>query len=322
MFRWFWDRYVSTQGEKRRLMRAGWEMVRRILMLFGDPPYGIVIHGREMQLPVSHKLPIYSADWPLYDTLPTRVADYLRARDGLLLMVDVGANIGDTILACSKANNHDGFLGVEANPEFVRYLKLNTNDLGGFVLVEAFCHSGSKKEASVCIESIGGTARIVEANQGVVLPKRTLDEILTEYPRFKDFNFLKVDTDGNDFDVLKGGQKSIAARHPIILMECDVFGNVNYVEDVLQAIASLAEAGYATVIVYDNLGNYFGTFAVENCAHFLDALAHQIVSEFGYYDLLFLPERDLGFLQKEKEFFLHYVEKRGLSGTLSKALSR
>lgn len=314
--------YRKSGRQKKKVIRLVLEGVRRLLIWLGDPAYTIDIRGKRLVLPVSHKLPIYIADYPLYDTLPARIADYLRTRDGMLLMVDVGANVGDTILACSKDKDKssDGFLAVEANPEFVRYLKRNASDLEGFVPVEAFCHSGNEKQTSVRIDSVGGTASITEMPEGLTLPKRTLDEILTQHSKFRNFNFLKLDTDGNDFEVLKGSPKSISASRPIILMECYASGNANYVDDVLHTITSLAKAEYKTVIVYDNLGNYFCTFPADDPAFFLNALAYQIISEFGYYDLLFLSEKDLGFVQKEKEFFRLYVQKSGLSGTLGKAL--
>jgi len=312
--------YEKASKQERKVIRLALELVRRILIRLGDPPYSTEIRGKQLILPISHKLPIYIVDYPLYDTLPTRVANYLRLRDGMLIMMDIGANVGDTILACSTVAKNDRFLGVEANPEFVRFLKKNTSDIEGFVLVEAFCHSGDTKQPYVRIESVGGTARVMEANDGYALPKKTLDEILTEYPEFRNFNFLKIDTDGNDFDILKGAQESITAGRPIILMECDAFGNVHYVEDVLSAIDSLASVGYSTVIAYDNFGNYFCTFATSNPSSFLNAIAYQVISEFGYYDLLFLSEKDLEFAQNEKEFFSLYAGEKGLSVIVQKAL--
>lgn len=311
--------YDRASRQERKVIRLVLELTRRFLIWLGDPLYSMEIRGKRLVLPVSHKLPIFVIDFPLYDTLPTRIADYLRARDHTLLMVDVGANIGDTILACSKGARADRFLGVEANPEFVSYLKKNTSNLEGFLLVEAFCYSGEEKQTYVRIESAGGTARVLEDKNGFAITKKTLDEILAEYPQFESFNFLKLDTDGSDFDILKGAQKSIGVSLPVILMECDVFGNVNYVDDVLSAIVSLAKAGYSTVIAYDNFGNYFCTFPADNPSSFLDAMAYQIVSEFGYFDLLFLGEKDMAFVEGEKEFFSLYARQKGLSTTLRKA---
>jgi len=312
--------YKRADKQKKKAIRLVLELIRRILIWFGDPPYSIEIHGRRMTLPVSHKLPIYVIDYPLYDTLPTRVADYLRNRDSVLVMVDVGANIGDTILDCSKESSADQFLGVEANPGFVPYLKTNTSNLEGFLLVQAFCHSGDEKQAYVRIESIGGTARVLEVENGLAIVKRTLDEILNEHTEFKKLNFLKLDTDGNDFDILKGAQRSIQAGHPMILIECDVFENTDYVNDFLVAVDSLAKAGYSTAIAYDNFGNYFSAFPVDNPVQFLDALAYQLISGFGYFDLLFLCKEDEGFVHSEKEFFSLYPQGKRLSATLRKAL--
>jgi len=235
-------------------------------------------------------------------------------------MVDVGANVGDTILACARDIDTDRFLGVEANPKFVPYLKKNTKDLKGFVLVEAFCHSADETQTQVRIESSGGTARVMEVKNGLAIPKRTLDEILAEHREFINFNFLKLDTDGNDFSILKGAKKSIGVSQPIILMECDVFENAGYVDDVLYALDSLAKAGYSTVIVYDNFGYYFCTFRARDPSLFLEAIAHQLASEFGFYDLLILCEEDVGFVRSEKEFFSHYAGRKGLSAAMRKAL--
>ena len=105
-------------------------------------------------------------------------------------------------------------------------------------------------------------------------------------------------------------------------MECDVFGNVHYVEDVMTAIASLAEVGYSTVIAYDNLGNYFSTFAATDPASFLEAIIYQVISGFGYYDLLFLSEKDIEFAHYEKQFFLLYAEKKGFSALIREASYR
>jgi FkbM family methyltransferase len=311
--------YQKADKQHRKVIRLFLEFSRRGLIFIGDPSYSLKIREKQMILPVSHKLPIYIIDYPLYDTLPARVADYIRIRDGVLSMVDVGANIGDTIVACSRALHTDRFLGVEANPEFVRYLKQNTRDLQGFSLVEAFCQSGEGKHVYVRIESSGGTARLLEASSGVAIPKKTLDEIIVENAEFMNFNFLKLDTDGNDFDILIGAKKSISVSLPIILMECDVFGNVDYVDDVMAAIDSVAKLGYSTAIVYDNFGNYFCTFPVSSPFLFLDAMSYQIISESIYFDILFLCEKDAPFIQSEKEFFLRNVEQKGLSAALQKA---
>lgn len=312
--------YENTNGYGKKVIRFFLEVVRRCGIWLGDFSCTFDVRGKKVVMPVSHKLPIYIARFPLYDTLPARVADYLRSRDAVLVMVDIGANIGDTILGCYVNSRSDRYLGVEANPEFVPYLEQNTRELDGVLLVEAFCHSGTENQAYINIHSSGGTARLLESDEGIVVIKKTVDQIILEHPGFEDFNFLKIDTDGNDFDVLKGAIDSIRSSLPIILLECDIFGNVNYVEDVINSIISLAKLGYSIMLVYDNLGNLYSTIRIDDLSPFLDALAYQIISEFGYYDLLFLSEKDKAFTKAEKEFFVRYCEKRGLSDAMKKAM--
>src|SRR6266498_4128896 len=137
LFRSLLEAYGSSAGAKRLLLRALLEFMRRVLIFLGDPSYRTTIHGKEILLPVSHKLPIYVANYPYYDELPVRLTNYLRKKDGFLAMVDVGANIGDTILSCF-AQVDDRFLGVEVNPDFVWYLRQNCAKVQNFSLVEAF----------------------------------------------------------------------------------------------------------------------------------------------------------------------------------------
>ena len=140
MFRWFLDIYASAQGEKRLLLRALWELMRRTLTLLGDPSYETVIHGKKIRLPISHKLSLYVAKHPYYDELPARVSAYLHNQEGFLTMIDVGANVGDTILFCYE-DQHDKFLAIEVSPFFVKFLKQNCAHIQNLELVAALCAS-------------------------------------------------------------------------------------------------------------------------------------------------------------------------------------
>jgi FkbM family methyltransferase len=297
--------YAKAGRDKKIFLRILLVLLRRFLALAGDPAYVADIRGKKMILPASHKLPIYIASSPYYDALPPRISNYIRSKYGFLCMVDIGANVGDTILACFDHEN-DRFLAVEANPDFVKYLNLNSARIKQFTLVEAFCHSGSAKEVSVHIDALGGTARIREGT-GIILPRKTLDEILNENRQFEDFNFLKIDTDGNDFDVLKGAHQSILKSQPTILIECDVFDNNEYINDFAEAMKFFVTAGYSSVIVYDNYGNLFRTFNVRDFISFKYALFYQLVSQFGFFDLLVLKSEDKQFIDSETSYFVEHI---------------
>ncbi len=296
--------YSRSAGVAKKGLRIVLEILRRLLITLGDPHFRTLVHGKDLILPVSHKLPIYLADYPLYDSLPARISAFLRERDGYLCMIDIGANIGDTILAC-HAREDDQFLAVDANMRFIQCLRENTITLKDLVILEAYCGSGADSNVNVQIATSGGTARVSIQKAGPVLPRKSLDMIFNEYPQYDKVNFLKIDTDGGDFDILLSGQRSLRKYKPTILFECDVFGNRNYVDEFMNAINFLSTAGYSTALVYSNIGYLFDIVDLEHPTSFRYILFYQLISKFGYYDLLILkPEDAAEFIKRETSFFI------------------
>jgi hypothetical protein len=70
-------------------------------------------------------------------------------------------------------------------------------------------------------------------------------------------------------------------------MECDVFGNRNFLGDLEELIGFLKQAGYRDVVMYDNYGNLYDACRFEEVGRFLPALFHQVTSKRIYLDLLF-----------------------------------
>ena len=310
--------YTKAAENQKIFWRILIELIRRLMMLMGDPSYTVEMRGKKMTLPFSHKLPIYIGRFPFYDALPSRISSHIRTVRGFLRMVDVGANVGDTIAACY--NHHDDhFLAVEANPAFVKYLRLNTSNIQHLTLVQAFCHSGSSGQTSVSIDSSNGTATIREGH-GLTLPRKTLDEIINENADFNDANFLKIDTDGNDFDIIKGAHAYISKSKPVILLECDIFDNSTYVSDLVDTMKFFDQVGYASMIVYDNYGNLFGVFDIKDFVGFKYSLFYQLVSQFGYFDLLILKPEDELFIRSEKVYFTEHITNPILKNAAKEAL--
>ncbi len=307
MFERILNLYSHSTGFRRFFFRVILEILRRLFILFGDPAYRLSLRGRNMILPISHKLPLYIAQYPYYDELPKRVAEYLRKQDGFLAMIDVGANVGDTILACLDTID-DRFLAVEANPEFVWYLKRNCATIPNFLLVEAYCSFDDLGIEKVKIDTANGTARILRGQDGNLdISIRKLDSIINDHLTMSPFNFLKIDTDGWDFKVITGASDFIRRNRPALLMECDFFDNPNYMNDFSKTMELLLMADYETVIAYDNFGYLFGVFPLKEYLNFRDALFHQLVSQFGYYDLLILDKSHCSFVQLEKTYFAESI---------------
>ena len=143
--------------------------------------------------------------------------------------VDVGANVGLMTLAMVKAAGSGGrVIAVEPDPNVYERLSQNLrlNGLEGVLLYR--CALGATPgQGTLHCPAPGavnsGCATFASKTQASLsvdleVPIRTLDQ-LVEQERLSRLDLLKIDTEGWDFFVLKGGEKSIGAFRPVILFE-------------------------------------------------------------------------------------------------------
>jgi FkbM family methyltransferase len=305
---------VGTSGVSQLL----WTRVRRLLVRsFNDPPCSVIRHGHRLRLPLSHELPTYLRLLPLYDTLPGRLSAYLHDQYGPLKCLDVGANIGDTVAALYR-DEHDLFLAVEPDLKFNHYLHENW-DVPNVKILDVVCSSRSGKEKYEINEKFG-TASFIKKPGGVEFQTSTVDDLLTKNPEFASLYLIKVDTDGNDFDVIKGAKQTLAGQ-PAVLFECDVFGNTHYVEDCLEILSLFNAAGYRSMLVYEKFGYPLGRYELLDLTHFKELLFYQLTKKYIYFDILLMKEQDLlSFYELEKSFFLNTLPDQRLRSTAEKTV--
>ncbi len=159
--------YEASSGYWHFVTRAILEVFIKVLSTVVDPEVKVRIRGKYLHMPLSHRLPIYAIDYSFYDELPTRVSRYLREKYGYLNLIDVGANIGDTVLACfdNQECSNGRYLAIEANPGFLKYLRKNCSRIDNLRILEAYCGS-TDEEVEVKIDARRGTAVISEYGGG------------------------------------------------------------------------------------------------------------------------------------------------------------
>jgi FkbM family methyltransferase len=286
-----------------RLGRKFWSLPRKLLIYaLGDPACSLGIHGRNMQLPLSHSLPGYLADLPLYDRLPRRLSQFVKRDSQSLTVIDVGANIGDTI-AAFYTDPRDRFLAIEPDPHFRKFLQANWGSNPNVTIISDLCSSESL-QGTFRIQEKNGTASLVPSTDGLAMQSRTLDDILVEHAFAQQADILKVDTDGHDFKVLAGARRLIQDRQPIVLFECAPFGNPNYPQDVLSTLSSFAQADYQDCLIYTNRGALIGNFSLGDLSSIENLLFYQCLTDSLYYDILVMPPKVFGdFHRQELDFF-------------------
>jgi FkbM family methyltransferase len=303
--------YLASRGIKKR----AWSFIRKgLIKLLNDPTCSLPIHGRCLKLPLSHSLPGFLRQFPFYDRLPQRISEYIHLKQGYLNCIDVGANIGDTIASFYKEDT-DTFLAIEPNPKFNKLLAENWGWNKNITVVSDVC-SSSSNEGTFLIQEKNGTASILQTENGIKMRKATLDEIVKNHPLATNVNVLKIDTDGNDFEVIEGSKKLLARNLPAVLFECYVFENTNYVEDCIRSLEIFKQSGYGNFLLYTNFGNLMGRYSLSDLSPFRNLLFFQLTSDFYYFDILIMKNEDISeFYQAEIDYFADKMPNKSLERT-------
>jgi FkbM family methyltransferase len=297
---------LENTGVLTKLRAKGFHVLRRIILRMADPPCEMNIWGHPMRIPFSHELPGSLARDRHYDQILQRISGFIRATQGAVCGIDVGANIGDTIAASIK-DGKDRFLGIEPNPVFFQYLTRNLAGFPNVQLLKAVC-STADGSATYRITTARGTASFEKSgSEGQSVQIIRLDSIVTQFPEFSRCNFLKIDTDGHDFEVLRGARRLIVRAKPAILFECEMRNNPDYIGEVLEALGFFAANGYQHALIYDSRGELFGILELNDTAAFLRMLFYQVTGGRCNYDVLVMPNAEI-FLQKELEFFVNAAD--------------
>ena len=270
------------------------------LKMLKDAPVSMRAHGETLSMPLAHNLPLILADRPLYDSVLKRVARYLRQRDGFVSLVDVGANIGDTVTACSLESS-DTALCIEPNVEYWPHLQQNLQASKCRAVTAQSLVGAKDGVLTASALTSQGTARYILGETGERIPVRSIPSLMAEMG-LDSCNFLKIDTDGHDFECLRGAKSLLKKSMPIVLFEADIFVNTKYHQELLDAVSMLVVTGYKVFVVYTNDGCFFSFYTSNNIRQLYNAVLYQAFGNKTYYDILALS--DDTFLREELLYFV------------------
>jgi len=296
---WLASRILEQSASNPSGASSGQELVRRVssvlrhmaLAAGWDAPCRVRVAGLagSIMLPLSHQMPAYRNRHPYYDRLIEEIADVVR-KDQTLRMVDVGANVGDSILA-SGPTEHDAFLAFEPHPAFIAYLRENLADVRQVTVSHAACGSS---DGSVAMGNAShGTAGATTADGGTQVALTSLDNALPVIWSSHTPNFVKIDTDGFDIDVIEGGRHLWRDARPWLLYEADSRLTRGGVSRHLEGIKQLAEAGYISALAFTNLGSVAARLRLDDPAAWRALLGSQSADGLvHYHDLLVAPSEE------------------------------
>ena len=144
---------------------------------------------------------------------------------GRKIIIDIGANIGSVSLPLAKMFNNSKIISIEPTIYAFCKLKKNVNlnpTLKKRIMLENTFISNQKKIVKEVHSSWNVLDDDIKHNVHLGILKKTslrvrkLDKICS---KFRKVDFIKIDVDGYELDVLKSGKKTIIRHKPIIYFE-------------------------------------------------------------------------------------------------------
>lgn len=178
-------------------------------------------------------------------------------------IIDIGANCGSHTLKFSKQVGAQGRVLAFEPTDFAfgklrKNIELNSPWSGNIVATQALlCRDASQEVPAMIYSSwpLNGQADLnpdhsgaLKATSGAIT--KTLDSALAERQVAK-VDFLKIDVDGNEFDVLQGARGTLATHKPKILIELAPSCFQDKPKDFDSLIELFADMGYHAIDISD-----------------------------------------------------------------------
>jgi len=284
-----------SSGWRARIARR----VRRSRLRFGDPEINYKIGAADLTIPMSHMLPIYRRDYASYLSNFSRIIEELSLKWPQLRVIDIGANVGDTLALIREANPNAAVLCVEGNPDYLKFLSKNAAKFDSGVFIEQ-SYLGSGATFAGVISQNEGTAHLEERPDAGVLQTITLEQLIGRHPDFGLPHFIKIDTDGFDARILDACTNFLGLHGPLVFAEVDPKMTREAGQDWLETIQSLVEQGYTDSIWWSNVGRMVCRFDLTNAGIVADLLHFQPGGH-TYSDVLFGRAEHLEFMNAMRD---------------------
>jgi FkbM family methyltransferase len=274
------DRLTRPGGEPTR--RVSW-LARRALLALTDPPVSLDVAGQRIRLPLSHDLPAIRGALPDYASNVGRAAAAAAAKGHPV--IDVGANVGDTVAIVRAEVPPARILAIEGAREHLAFLRENVSGLEGVEVAAAYL--GDKNQILEAKREVRrGSGRLVpgdaDAQQVEVV---TLDRLLEAHPAFGAAAFLKVDTDGFDARVLRGATGLLANARPVVFFELHPRLMAQSDPEGVGILTFMSELGYHDMVVYTERGELLAALRADGPRTGDDLIAYASRDARRYWDV-------------------------------------
>jgi len=224
------------------------------------------LYGRSMRMPAEHPLSATLHHIPQYNrplAMAIKAIASSSSGDPNLTVVDVGANIGETVAVIEQLVPDVSFLCIEADEDIARICRFNHRG-NPRVQIEQ-CYIGENAGSLVMLQDDGRanpTTKLIDqanfdesSNYGRLV---RLDTVAGPFAAaHHGLSLIKVDTEGYDFSVLRSGATLIERYRPAIYFEWFPDLLTDLQEQVWSGFDYLEGLGYLHFVFFSSQGDYY-----------------------------------------------------------------
>jgi FkbM family methyltransferase len=231
-----------------------WWKGRRFVASQTSGKVALTIHGESVTQPIAYSYPftarlIHGFNNPLVEC----VHQAFRLRGAPIVLLDIGAAIGDTVLLVRS--NCSGFVSqyycIDGDEEFFAYLSENMKPYDDVCCIKALL-SDSQEEVKDLVRIHGGTASAQGTSKSAAT---SLDAIVKTHGIAK-VDVLKIDVDGFDGKVLSGATELIQRSKPVVIFEWHPKLYRAADNDFFRPFEFLQQHGYRSFVWYTKSGGF------------------------------------------------------------------
>jgi FkbM family methyltransferase len=264
----------------------------------------------EIEIPPNFALPNFQLSFKLYDRFLPVLAKNINSDK---VIIDVGANIGDTVIALIQ-NCKNPIICVEPSDIFFPYLENNLKrissvDFSRVKTIKKYVGTGLISGTLNHIEAGTASLKVIESSNSIT--HIALDKLVDDVSNVL---LLKVDTDGFDFDVIKSAEEILSKSKPILFWENEISEDFQY-KGFDELYSMLEIKGYNYIYIFDNFGNLIteetNFETLKNINSYLYGMKkHNCTRTFYYTDVLASTERNQILVKKAiNEYKMEWINK-------------
>jgi FkbM family methyltransferase len=184
-----------------------------------------------------------------------------------LEVIDIGANLGDSV-SLVKTGADVPVIAIEGDSLLIDLFNTNTEQFENVSLVTTFL-SDSAGTLNCTFSKVGHNLTIVPSEKSKDTRETNFSDIDTLYKTAiinDNCKLLKVDTEGFDLKIIKGGDKFLAVVNPVIIFEFNRENLMNTETDPFSFFPWLLSKGYNNILFYESDGRFMFSSTLSNLA--------------------------------------------------------